>query len=226
MNNTHFLRLYSSLIRFNNNPNFRKFKENLELFNNSIKHFEDEEHDRVEDYINALNINCEKYVLTRQLMWVAIDNICLGRIFKVYKLNQIDSDFFMLMNIAFKNFLFSNSGINSISTLQNMIDIIQPDILEETVQNFLMSITDLWIKPSNYRTSWPYNSIKFSYLTKDLRGRGIMAKSIQKLCDKKNLLNIKPYKFTVGKKVILLRFFNKQLYISCKYNNISPTCTP
>ena len=28
MNNTHFLRLYSSLIKFNNNPNFRKFKEN------------------------------------------------------------------------------------------------------------------------------------------------------------------------------------------------------
>ena len=185
INNTHFLRLYSSLVRFNNNPNFRKFKDNLELFHNSIKHFEDEDHERVEDHINASNINGEKYMLTRQLMWVAIDNCCLGRLFKVYKLNQKDCDFFMLMNIAFKNFLFNNSGINSISTLQNMLDIINPDILEETVQNFLMSISDQWLKPNSYRGVWSHNSIKFCSLTRDLRGRGIMAKSMQRLCDKK-----------------------------------------
>ena len=177
------------------------------MFNNSIKHFEDEDHERVEDYINALNINGEKYVFTRELMWLGIDNICLGRIFKIYKLNQRTCDFFMLMNIAFKNFLFSNSGINSISTLQNMIDIIQPDIIEETVQFFLMTITDLWIKPSTYRANWSYNSIKFCSLTRDLRGRGIMAKSMQRLCDKKALLNIKQYQLTVGPKIILLRFF-------------------
>ena len=135
-----------------------------------------------------------------------------------------DSDFFMLMNIAFKNFLFSNSGVNSISTLQNMIDIIQPDIIEDTVNNFLMSISNLWIRPNTYKTNWPYDAIKFCSLTRDVRGKGIMTKSMQRLQDKKSLLNMKPYKFTVGKKTILLRFFNKQLHISCQYK--SPSCTP
>ena len=224
MSNTYFLRLYSSLVGLNNNPNFRKFKDNLELFNNSIKHFEDEDHERVEDYINALNVNGEKYVLTRDLMFLAIDNLSMARIFKVYKLNKNDSEFFMLMNIAFKNFLFANSGVNSISSLQNMIDIIQPDIIEDTVNNYLASISNLWIRPNTYKTNWPYNAIKFCSLTKDVRGKAIMTKSMQRLQDKKSLLNMKPYKFTVGKKTILLRFFNKQLYISCQYK--SPSCTP
>ena len=224
MANTHFLRLYSSLTSFNNNPHFRKFKDNLELFNNSIKHFEDEDHERVTDYINALNLNGEKIVLTRDLMWLTIDNICLGRIFKIYQLNMDDSDFFMLMNLAFKNFLYQNSGVNSISTLQNMIDIIQPDLIEDTVNNFLCSISNLWVRPINYKINWPHDVIKFCQLTHDIKGKSCMTRNMMKLQDKKSLLNIKPYKYCVGQKTILFRFFNKQLYISCKYN--SQTCTP
>ena len=87
------------------------------------------------------------------------------------------------MNSSFKKILYDHSGIFSISTLQNMIDIIQPDIIEDTIKMLLGNITQKWIRPS--KTLNTGNSIKFSLLTKDIRARVAIKKNQQRLKDKK-----------------------------------------
>ena len=128
------------------------------------------------------------------------------------------------MNISLKKFLYDHSGIFSISTLQNMIDIIQPDIIEDTIKMFLGNITTKWIRPS--KTVKTGNSIKFSLLTKDIRARTTIKKINKGLKIRKTYWQSNRTKYAhLQKQFVCVEYICNQLYVSCTIND-QTNCTP
>lgn len=119
--NTNFLRLYTMLINWNNNPLYLKDEDRLHLFQEAcVDKISGDITKEKELIVTGYNYNGESLICTEAQVGIEIEKINIIKLFNFDSVNGDNLKFFSLMVNAFKNFLFHYSGLKGIQTLDDI----------------------------------------------------------------------------------------------------------